>query len=382
MATPKIVADFNTQISSAIAVGSTSFTLLSVTDDDGVSLVDGLYYFTVDSGSSNKEYFTGTLTVATKTLASVKSVSRQGIEASGAVRAHRVGSAIKITDFATYKVYIDQTSLAGVSNATTSAQGVVELATQAEVDAGTATGATGASIVATPAVTRAKKYNDYAADAGGTDAYAITVTPAITAYATGQVFTFKANTANTGAATLNVNALGAITIKKYVTTDLATGDILVNQVITVVYDGTNFQLISYASTTLNTYAPLYSNGTTTRATNDASSVVTVAHGLGVIPKRILLSYGNGVSSTPGTTGQGTGCFDSSGQNYQYSIGGSTNGNQTNGSGSSIVFYQDQGFTKGQTCVISVDATNITFTWTRAGSGGSAQTAGILWTAEY
>ena len=49
-------------------------------------------------------------------------------------------------------------------------------------------------------------------------------------------------TANTGTCTLNVNGLGAKTIKKDVSTDLATGDILANQVVTVTYDGTNIRL--------------------------------------------------------------------------------------------------------------------------------------------
>ena len=85
---------------------------------------------------------------------------------------------------------------------------------------------------------------NYAADAGANDTYAITLSPALGAYAAGNVIQFKANTANTGAATLNVNALGAKTIKKYGTVDLSDNDILANQIVTVVYDGTNFQLMS------------------------------------------------------------------------------------------------------------------------------------------
>lgn len=84
----------------------------------------------------------------------------------------------------------------------------------------------------------------YAADAGATDDYAITLTPAPSAYVAGMVIHFKANTANTGACTLNVNGLGQITIKKSVTTDLSNSDILAGQIVTVSYDGTNFQLIS------------------------------------------------------------------------------------------------------------------------------------------
>lgn len=84
----------------------------------------------------------------------------------------------------------------------------------------------------------------YAADTVGTDAYAITLVPAPTAYVTGQVFNFKAGTVNTGAATLNVNGLGAKTIKKAYNADLDTGDIVANQIVGVVYDGTNFQMIT------------------------------------------------------------------------------------------------------------------------------------------
>lgn len=87
----------------------------------------------------------------------------------------------------------------------------------------------------------------YAADAGSTDAYAITLSPAPSAYQTGTHYRFKANTANTGACTLNVNSLGAKTIKKAaggITTDLADNDIRAGQFVDVVYDGTNMQMQS------------------------------------------------------------------------------------------------------------------------------------------
>lgn len=84
----------------------------------------------------------------------------------------------------------------------------------------------------------------YAADSVGTDAYAVTLSPAPTAYTTGMTVNFKSGTANTGAATLNVNALGAKTIKKNRDQDLATNDIEASQMVTVIYDGTNFQMQS------------------------------------------------------------------------------------------------------------------------------------------
>lgn len=150
MATPKIIADFETQLSTALAVGGTSFTLRSATDDDGVSLPAGLYYFTVDNGSNQKEYLAGTLSGTSVT--SVLSVSRQGAETSGAARAHRVGASVIMTDFATYKKYMDEIALVSAPDGSTSAKGVFEAPTLAEVRARTATGGTGAKLAVTPDV--------------------------------------------------------------------------------------------------------------------------------------------------------------------------------------------------------------------------------------
>lgn len=85
----------------------------------------------------------------------------------------------------------------------------------------------------------------YAADTAATDAYTVALNPSPAAYFVGLTVNFKAATANTGASTLNVNSLGAIAIKKLGgSTDTATGDIVVGQIVTVVYDGTNFQMQS------------------------------------------------------------------------------------------------------------------------------------------
>jgi hypothetical protein len=51
-------------------------------------------------------------------------------------------------------------------------------------------------------------------DAGANDTYACNLSPAITAYVIGTMYRFKANTANTGAASINFNGVGALTIKK------------------------------------------------------------------------------------------------------------------------------------------------------------------------
>lgn len=87
----------------------------------------------------------------------------------------------------------------------------------------------------------------YAPDAEASDAYAIALDPAITAYLEGQTFIFKANTANTGASSLNVNGVGAITLKKSHDQDTETGDIESGSIVEVTYDGTNFQILSVSA---------------------------------------------------------------------------------------------------------------------------------------
>lgn len=68
-----------------------------------------------------------------------------------------------------------------------------------------------------------------------------------TAYVTGQRFVFKASADNTGSVTVNVNSLGAKTVKKNAGADnLVAGDILNGGIYTITYDGANFQLGSGA----------------------------------------------------------------------------------------------------------------------------------------
>lgn len=83
----------------------------------------------------------------------------------------------------------------------------------------------------------------YAADASNTDTYAITLSPAPAAYAAGQVFVIKCTNANTGASTLNVNSLGAKAIQSRGNA-LTGGEIPAAVPVVVVYDGTQFQLVS------------------------------------------------------------------------------------------------------------------------------------------
>ncbi|VVE00898.1 hypothetical protein PIN31115_02097 [Pandoraea iniqua] len=69
--------------------------------------------------------------------------------------------------------------------------------------------------------------------------------PPLAAYVAGQRFSFvAAGTNTTTAVTLNINGLGAKDVTKQVWTPLIPGDIAAGQVVTVVYDGTKFQIVS------------------------------------------------------------------------------------------------------------------------------------------
>lgn len=101
-----VIADFNTTLNLKVAVGATTATLDSATDDDGVALPTGTYFLTLDGGSvSSKEYIKCTLTGTA--LTAIQSVSRQGALTSGFARTHRKGATVTITDFASIRKIAD-----------------------------------------------------------------------------------------------------------------------------------------------------------------------------------------------------------------------------------------------------------------------------------
>lgn len=274
----KIVADFRTVLSVPVDVGGTSSNLQSVLDKDGVAIPDGTYFLTIDNENARKEFWVCTNTAGV--ITNIKNVSRQGVQTVGSAREHRVGASVKITDFASLlymadlltgttaldatnplkydgtaaitldehlatKKYADDLAIAGAPDASTTVKGISEEATLAEDNAATGTGATGARLFVNPTtLAQSVMANRYGADAGSTDAYAIATPGVVPAYVAGQRYTFKANTANTGPATLAVDGLAATAIVKDVSLPLATGDIKAQQIVEVVYDGTNFQMIS------------------------------------------------------------------------------------------------------------------------------------------
>ncbi len=84
----------------------------------------------------------------------------------------------------------------------------------------------------------------YVTSTGSANAYVITLATAPDALVAGQPFSFKANFANTGAVTLDVNSLGTIALERYGSIPLLTGEIRTNQIVTARYDGTKYQALS------------------------------------------------------------------------------------------------------------------------------------------
>lgn len=80
---------------------------------------------------------------------------------------------------------------------------------------------------------------------GVADVYTLTPLPAITAYAAKQTFLVKFHAANTGAATIAVSGLAAKSLK-YKGANPAADLIDANAWMTIMYDGTNFEIIAGA----------------------------------------------------------------------------------------------------------------------------------------
>jgi hypothetical protein len=85
-------------------------------------------------------------------------------------------------------------------------------------------------------------YLNYVTDTGAANAYVVTLDPVPVTYPL--MLQMKAANANTGACTINPNGLGAKAIKKNVSEDLEAGAIKAGGVYYLVYDGTNYQLIT------------------------------------------------------------------------------------------------------------------------------------------
>jgi len=189
---PQITKRFETSLASALSAAGTSFTLESATDEDGNAL-SGLYGLTIDVGNSNVEDSIVTISGNTATVV-FRGIDADApnTEVAANKQPHRRGAPVVITDFpilailrnilngddtlpnklsyasnpswnsgsnelATVK-FVEDTANAGAANASTTVKGIVEEATQAEIDADTAAGGTSARLAINPSTLATSKY--------------------------------------------------------------------------------------------------------------------------------------------------------------------------------------------------------------------------------
>ncbi len=84
----------------------------------------------------------------------------------------------------------------------------------------------------------------HALSTGSGSAYQVTLNPPLTSLNAGFFVHMKSHIQNSASPTLSINAFGAKPIKKINGSDIQAGEIPINAMITLVYDGTNFQLIN------------------------------------------------------------------------------------------------------------------------------------------
>lgn len=497
---PKLSKRFETSLASSLSAAGTSFTTISATDDDGNAL-SGLYALSIDVGNADVEDVIATVSATTWTIV-YRGIDADApnTEVTANKKAHRRGAPVVITDYPLVAVlrnilngeatlpnklqyashpsisgnqdipdkqYVDSLANTGAADATTTVQGLVEEPTQAEVEAGTGAGGTGAKLFIPGDRNGARLFFGYAADAGANDTYAITCSPVPTAYTTGMLIQFKANTANTGACTINVNTLGAKSLKVHKDLDPQDGYIKAGQDVLIQYDGTNFQVLSvsgkpsisqsgeeiYAASSAgsDTYAvtlapvpaayttgmvvrfkadvantgaatlnvnglgaksilrpdgsaladadiaanqfvqviydgtsmllqsptansPKFNAGTTSKNAADASTTQTIAHALGRTPRKVRITavsagVANGWTGVAQTVYVGT--TQSSVSTYNTGVGTATQ---------AATFTLNTDPSAGtQSGVITTDATNITITWTKTNS--PTGTYQLLWEVE-
>lgn len=152
---------------------------------------------------------------------------------------------------------------------------------------------------------------------GGTDTITASTSPAITAYASGQTFRFvAAGTNTTGIPTLNINGLGAKNITRNGAAGIVPGDIRSGSVVTVTYDGTEFQILGIIGASgvigygRNVNSVLVNQGPTIPLTADE---IILQDALGGVPYKFKnVSLANNISTVGVINGFDTGTAPANG----------------------------------------------------------------------
>lgn len=169
----------------------------------------------------------------------------------------------------------------------------------------------------------------------GSNTITANTSPVFTAYATGQEFSFVAAANNTGAVTLNINSIGAKAITRNGTDPLAQGDIFSGAMVSVLFDGTQFQLQNTPTTGRFLGVQVFLGNATYTPTSGMKTVIFEVQGGGASGGGATLpSSGNVSCGAPGTSGAyAKGIFSSAsvGASQAITVGAGASG-QTGGGG--------------------------------------------------
>lgn len=134
------------------------------------------------------------------------------------------------------------------------------------------------------AISRYRSDTDGVNTSAGTNTITLAASRTMTAYAQGDLYTFKAGGTNTGATTINVDSLGAKDVQ-FNGAALVGGEIVSGLMYTVVYDGTQFQLLNASAipaidiTTLEVTNINAKDGTTSLLLTNTTGLLTSYSGI-------------------------------------------------------------------------------------------------------
>ena len=227
----------------------------------------------------------------------------------------------------------------------------------------------------------------------GTDTITASADAQYVAYAAGDRFIFEPANDNTGATTININTLGAKSIKKGGTSAslaLGAGDLQQSLPCLITYDGTDFILLSnipemvefFANTgitgaeaetltgggdanALHLHPNLYKNGVSSQ---DISSTVTldIAHSIGATPGLIKLNCSFRTAGSVGT-GFALASFDGTLASAVFSSTAATSTLNGTSSSSAALFRLGVDGSNYTEANVSIGATNISIGWSKTGS---------------
>lgn len=379
---------------SGASIGDTTIVLQSFAQINGTLLTTtdlGIKaYGTLEPGNGTQEEqisFTGVTqnSNGTATLTGVKTVGFVSpyTETSGLATTHAGATTFILSNDAGFYgqilSYVDTALSSGAIPATTLVNGIVTLSTSPASAAQPVVVGTNDPRMSTQTEKNylASVVNTgipYVVATGTATALTGTLASSISSLASGTSFNVLIPLTIASGVTLNINALGAKTIKKIGTATLASGDLIAGQEASMVYDGTNMQL---TSPTASSFLGVVNSGQTTQ---DISSTTTktIAHGLNTIPRAVNIdAYVQSSGSTAMSIAKAT-LTSNATVTSTISIFADQGTATAGGVTATFVLYGNVTSSQFTTGTVTMDATNISITWVKTST--PTGTAQIIWSA--